>query len=66
MHPRDARVTVYLASVGSAGWALHWDWALRLGALCVRGWGGGDAGGGDLSHLGALPQARVGSLGKGS
>lgn len=38
---KDTFVTVYLASVGQAGWALQWDWAVRLKAPC-----------GELGHRG--------------
>ena len=51
---KDIFITVSLASMGPAGWALQGDWAARLRAQY-----------GGLSHSGVgLPQAWVGSLGE--
>lgn len=35
---RDVFISVYLASVGLAGWALQWDWAPKLEAQHMGGW----------------------------
>ena len=38
MQPMGMFSSVCLASVGPAGWALQWDWALKLGAQCIGEW----------------------------
>ena len=58
----DVFISVYLASVGPAGWALQWGWAPKLGAPCM---GGGLWERAESQRWGAPPRLGQGAWGKG-